>query len=76
MISPKGIKVQIPEGRVKDHLAKGFVLIDKSWSPSYAKKAPVTNAYSGFSEVIVPKPLKELQEELAQVNDNLEVTEI
>lgn len=63
MLSPKGVRVHVLEARVKELLAKGFTLVDPSWSSSDGS--------------IVPKPT-EMVEETRSVNifDKLEVIEI
>lgn len=69
LISPKGIKVQVPEARVLDLLRQGFTLVDKFWRPTEQKKPeePFRDA---------PLPMTELKKETAKLVDELGVIEI
>lgn len=69
MISPKGVKMQVPEERVLELLRKGFILLDKNWRPT-EKEKPFD------PERDFPLPMQELKKEVAQQADTLGVIEI
>ena len=58
MISPKGVKVQVPENMVSDLLKKKFTLVNKNWKPTAAKDAPV------FSTQPIFRPKEEVESTL------------
>lgn len=68
MLSPKGVEMQVPEGRVEKLLAKGFELVDKSWMPTVEREETVTRTQ--------PKPKSNLQEQISIEQDMLEITEV
>jgi len=68
MINKKGIKVQVPEGRVMDLLKEGFVLVDRKWHPA-RRELPEEEVFTR----IEPLPISELREVM---EDTLGVTEI
>lgn len=70
MVNPKGVKVQVPEINVKYLLKKGFILVDKGWTPTIAKKTQ-EDIDRDF-----PLPVEQLKEEVSSKLDLLPVTEI
>ena len=68
MISPKGIKVQVPEARALELMKRGFTLVDKQWRPTRVevKEDP-------YIVRDAPLPLEEIKKDIVDI---LEVTEI
>lgn len=67
MINPKGVRIRVPESRVKELLSKGFILIDPNW-----KQTPQAPEVIKRDE---PLPISQLREQLIDA-DTLNVIEI
>lgn len=76
MINPKGARVSVPEERVQELLAKGFILEVKDWKPSQQLVSRNYVATASVSERSVPLPKAQLLEEVSAELDLLEVEEI
>lgn len=67
MINPKGLRIRVPEARVYELVAKGYILIDPNWKPT-SKEEPTVSRTE-------PLPISQLKKQ-AYESEILAVTEI